>query len=98
MPACGFGWENGETPPSSDELATSMAPFFHHCIAVLGPARCMFESIFPPDKASCSYTTLWDAFKKIGASYEPALSEDDMTQPFSGTAARVYQIPFQGND
>ena len=42
--------------------------------------------------------TLWNAFKKLGASYEPALSEDDMTQFVSGTAARVYWIPIQAKD
>ena len=29
--------------------------------------RCMFESNFPPDKQSCGYTELWNAFKRITA-------------------------------
>ena len=27
----------------------------------------MFESNFPPDKQSCGYTELWNAFKRITA-------------------------------
>ena len=33
----------------------------------------MFESNFPVDKQSCSYRTVWNAFKRIAA----AASDDD---------------------
>jgi hypothetical protein len=29
----------------------------------------MFESNFPPDRKACSYTVLWNAFKKFSAPY-----------------------------
>mmetsp|Transcript_57231 Transcript_57231/g.134706 ORF Transcript_57231/g.134706 Transcript_57231/m.134706 type:complete len:185 (+) Transcript_57231:574-1128(+) len=92
MPVCGFGWEKRATPPSSEELAKAMGPFIHHCIQAFGPSRCMFESNFPVDKASCSYTTLWNAFKRMATSFTPALSQEDWTLLFTGTAKRVYNI------
>ena len=85
----------GDQPPSSGELAAAMSPFYHYCISVFGAERCMFESNFPCDKASCSYTNLWNAFKRMATSYEPSLSESDKTQLFSGTAARVYRIQLE---
>ncbi len=48
----------------------------------------MFESNFPVDKLSLSYAVLWNAFKKIAASY----SEDEKENLFRGTATRVYRI------
>ena len=48
----------------------------------------MFESNFPVDKQTCSYTTLWNAFKRIAAGYSPA----DKTALFFGTANRVYRL------
>ena len=48
----------------------------------------MFESNFPPDKQSCGYTELWNAFKRITASASAA----EKTALYSGTAARVYRL------
>ena len=48
----------------------------------------MFESNFPVDMGSCSYATLWNAFKHIAAS----CSADEKTALFSGTAAKVYRL------
>jgi predicted TIM-barrel fold metal-dependent hydrolase len=48
----------------------------------------MFESNFPVDKGSCSYTTLWNAFKRLSAGYGSA----DKTALFSGTASKVYRL------
>jgi predicted TIM-barrel fold metal-dependent hydrolase len=48
----------------------------------------MFESNFPVDKQSCSYTALWNAFKRIAARY----SIDEKAALFSGTAKRVYRL------
>ena len=36
-----------------------------HLIETFGADRCMFESNFPVDKASCSYVTLWNTFARI---------------------------------
>jgi predicted TIM-barrel fold metal-dependent hydrolase len=49
----------------------------------------MFESNFPVDKASCSYTALWNAFKRLTA----GCSATDKAKLFHDTAARVYRLP-----
>ena len=43
---------------------------------------------FPPDKQSCGYTELWNAFKRITA----GASATEKTALYSGTAARVYKM------
>ncbi|GIT13286.1 MAG: hypothetical protein CM1200mP35_01060 [Chloroflexota bacterium] len=37
MPRWGFGWYKRDLPVSSDELASSMAPFMNYCIEHFGP-------------------------------------------------------------
>ena len=54
----------------------------------IGAERCMFESNFPVDKVSCSYTVLWNAFKRLTS----GASADEKSQLFHGTAARVYRL------
>ncbi len=49
----------------------------------------MFESNFPVDRASCSYTVLWNQFKKLSQ----AFSEAERAAMFHDTAARVYRLP-----
>ncbi len=88
MPWNGFGFENDPRPPTSDELAARQDRYYHYAIDAFGPARCMFESNFPVDKVSVSYTVLWNAFKKMAARYTEA--EKDLM--FSGTASRVYGL------
>jgi predicted TIM-barrel fold metal-dependent hydrolase len=48
----------------------------------------MFESNFPVDRVSCSYVVLWNAFKKIAASF----TRDEKTQLFQRTASEVYRL------
>jgi predicted TIM-barrel fold metal-dependent hydrolase len=88
MSAAGFGWHKRPAPPGSAELAEAMAPYYRSCIEWFGPRRCMFESNFPIDKVSCSYTTLWNAFKRIAAE----LPEADRCALLHDTAARVYAL------
>ena len=88
MPRCGFGWHERSRPPGSAELAEAMAPFFHSCIEMFGAGRCMFESNFPVDRISYSYTVLWNAFKRIGKEY----SEEERAALFHDTAVRVYRL------
>ena len=54
----------------------------------------MFESNFPVDKVSCSYTSLWNAFKLIAE--ELGLSSVQKNELFYGTAARVYALSVNG--
>ena len=74
---------------SSSQLAAEWRPYIETCIAAFGARRCMFESNFPVDNATCSYGALWNAFKLVVASY----SEDEKTALFSGTAQHVYRLP-----
>jgi predicted TIM-barrel fold metal-dependent hydrolase len=58
---CGFGFEEWPTPPTAADLADTWRPYVETCIELFGPARCMFESNFPPDSAAGSYRTVWNA-------------------------------------
>ena len=88
MSSFGFGFEFRDAPPSSEELAKAWRPYVEPCIEAFGVGRCMFESNFPPDKQSCGYTELWNAFKIITKSASAA----EKTALYSGTAARVYRM------
>jgi predicted TIM-barrel fold metal-dependent hydrolase len=48
----------------------------------------MFESNFPVDKLSCSYAVVWNAFKRMTASFTAA----EKAALFHDTAARVYRL------
>jgi predicted TIM-barrel fold metal-dependent hydrolase len=65
-----------------------MAPWFAACIELFGPGRCMFESNFPVDRASCSYTVLWNAFKRVTRGYVAA----ERHALHCGTARRAYRL------
>ena len=84
----GFDFATRERPPSSQDLAAAWRPYIETCIELFGPSRCMFESNFPVDKGSCSYSVLWNAFKRLTAD----LSAADRQALFSGTASKVYRI------
>jgi predicted TIM-barrel fold metal-dependent hydrolase len=88
MKASGFGWHRRPAPPASTELAAAMRPYVETCIENFGSARCMFESNFPVDRVSGSYTVLWNAFKRLAAGASAA----DRANLFFGTAARVYRL------
>ena len=49
----------------------------------------MFESNFPVDKQSCSYTELWNAFKIVTSD----LSRDERLDLFYRTACLTYRLP-----
>ncbi len=88
MKISGFEWHTQARPPGSKELAAAMAPYFGSCIEQFGPKRCMFESNFPVDKASCNYTVLWNAFKRVANAY----SESERRLLLHDTAVRVYRL------
>ena len=88
MAISGFRWHHRPQPPTSAELAAAVAPYYRHCIEYFGPDRCMFESNFPVDKVSCSYTVLWNAFKILSRPY----SENERAALFVDTALRIYRI------
>ena len=88
MTMSGFGWHKRDAPPGSIELAEAMGPYYQACIECFGVERCMFESNFPVDRASCSYTIQWNAFKRLTQGYSPA----ERSALFHDTAARVYRL------
>jgi predicted TIM-barrel fold metal-dependent hydrolase len=75
-------------PASSGALAARWRPYVETCIEAFTPARCMFESNFPPDRAGGSYGATWNAFKLIAR----GCSEAEQDRLFRGTAAETYRI------
>ena len=63
-------------------------PYYLYCIEKFGVNRCMFESNFPVDKASCSYTVLWNSFKRMTEKFSPT----EKAALFHDTAVRVYKL------
>ncbi len=88
MTSFGFDFHERDVPPSSEELAAAWRQYVEPCIEAFGAERCMFESNFPPDKQSCGYTELWNAFKRITA----GASASEKAALYSGAAARVYRL------
>ena len=88
MVSFGFDFHERDVPPSSEDLAAAWRLYVEPCIEAFGANRCMFESNFPPDKQSCGYTELWNAFKRITA----GASTSEKTALYSGTAAKVYRL------
>jgi predicted TIM-barrel fold metal-dependent hydrolase len=88
MTSFGFGFEHRDLPPTSQELADAWRPYVETCIEAFGVDRCMFESNFPPDKQSCGYGELWNAFKIITKNASAA----EKAALYSRTAARVYKM------
>lgn len=88
MRLLGYDFHERPQPPSSEEAAAAWRPYIETCIEAFGPARCMFESNFPPDKGQCSYQVIFNAFKRIAAPY----SEPEKTALFSKTATDFYRL------
>jgi predicted TIM-barrel fold metal-dependent hydrolase len=88
MTSAGFAWHKRPAPPGSEELAAAFAPYFDACIDLFGPKRCMLESNFPMDRASCSYGVLWNAFKRATRRYSPG----ERAQLLRDTAMNFYRL------
>ena len=88
MEVNGFGWHERPRPPSSQELADATRHYYEFTIEKFGADRCMFESNFPVDAVSCSYTVLWNSFKRLTA----GCSASEKAKLFHDTAARVYRL------
>jgi predicted TIM-barrel fold metal-dependent hydrolase len=88
MPYLGFGFDKRDTPASSEELAQAWTPILEHCVQTFGPQRCMFESNFPPDRASADFHVLWNAFKRFASGY----SADEKRALFHDTAVKAYRL------
>jgi predicted TIM-barrel fold metal-dependent hydrolase len=88
MEVNGYGWHERPRPPSSQELADATRRYYDVTIETFGVERCMFESNFPVDMASCSYTVLWNSFKRLTSGF----SAVEKARLFHDTAARVYRL------
>ena len=88
-PISGFDWHRRPFPPGSREIAAAAAPYYLYCIEKFGADRCMFESNFPVDRQSCSYTVCWNAFKRLTRDF----SATEQADLFHNTAARAYRLP-----
>jgi predicted TIM-barrel fold metal-dependent hydrolase len=88
MPRTGMSFAGDSKPADSIEMVDRWAPYVRTCISLFDPERSMFESNFPVDKGSCSYVSLWNAFKLLCAGY-PA---DQRRTMLAGTANRVYKL------
>ena len=75
-------------PPHSKDLSEIWKPWIYETINMFGFERCMYESNFPVDKGSCSYGSLWNAFKIISED----MSEEEKNKLFYENAARIYKI------
>lgn len=75
-------------PHTSEETASLQRDHILTAIDLFGPDRCMFESNFPVDMRSISYTVLWNSFKRVTADLAP----HERAQLFAGTAKRVYRL------
>ena len=88
MDVNGFHWEDRPTAPRSVELTDATWRYFDFTIEKFGVERCMFESNFPVDKLSCSFTNLWNSFKLMTKD----MSADERRYLFHDTAAKVYRL------
>jgi predicted TIM-barrel fold metal-dependent hydrolase len=88
MPLFGMEWHHQPGGASSEQLAATWGAEIRWCIEQFGVDRCMFESNFPVDKASCGYRVLWNAFKRIVADASP----EEKASLFHDTATRTYRI------
>jgi predicted TIM-barrel fold metal-dependent hydrolase len=88
MPLGVHRWNERSVPPSSQELADGISSYYNFAIETLGPDRCMFESNFPVDNQSTSYTVLWNAFKLLSKNLSPT----ERSSLFRDTAVRAYRL------
>jgi predicted TIM-barrel fold metal-dependent hydrolase len=82
------GFDYGEGAVTSETLARHWTPYVETCVEAFGVDRCMFESNFPIDSATCSYAVLWNGYKRTVA----GASADEKKALFHGTAARMYSL------
>jgi predicted TIM-barrel fold metal-dependent hydrolase len=88
MPVFGMNWHRRPDATTSEDLAAAWGDDIRWCIDQFGVDRCMFESNFPVDKASCSYAVLWNAFKRIVIDASPS----EKAALFHDTAMRTYRL------
>jgi predicted TIM-barrel fold metal-dependent hydrolase len=84
----GYDFHQQARPPSAQALADAWKPYVDTCVEAFGANRCMFESNFPVDKGSYSYSAYWNACKLLSK----GASADEKRDLFAGTANRFYRL------
>ncbi|MGE8163797.1 amidohydrolase family protein [Paraburkholderia sp. NPDC080076] len=88
MPYWDFGFDRRPKPVGYRELAAAWRPYIEVGIEAFGADRCMMESNFPPDRRSCSFSSLWNAMKYVVRDCTP----EEKASLFHDTAARIYRM------
>ncbi|MDH4147590.1 MAG: amidohydrolase family protein [Acidimicrobiia bacterium] len=88
-PLSGERWDKRGRGASSDEIVAAWGDEIRFAVDTFGPARCLFESNFPVDKACFGYVEVWNAFKKLSAGF----GAGEKLDLFHDTAARAYRLP-----
>jgi predicted TIM-barrel fold metal-dependent hydrolase len=88
MPIFGMDWHHREASPGSEEVARVWGPEIRWCIEQFGVDRCMFESNFPVDRRSFSYSVCWNAFLRIAEQF----SDAERNALFHDNARRIYRL------
>ena len=88
MKRSGFAFHGKPQDAGSEAVAVAWRPWLETCIEEFGAARCMFESNFPVDGASCRYRVLWNAFKRVAG----GASQSEKLALLHDTARRFYGI------
>ena len=84
----GTGWNEGDRPPSSEEVAARWQPWVDTVIDLFGPDRIMCESNFPVDRQCVPYPVVWNAMQRLIAAH----TTEERDAMLRRTAARVYRI------
>ncbi len=84
----GFDLKSADHAPGSLLLYETTKDYYEFVIELFGTNRCMFESNFPVDKVSCSYSVLWNSFKRLTKNY----SANEKADLFHDVATRFYKI------
>ncbi|HSV83885.1 MAG TPA: amidohydrolase family protein [Ramlibacter sp.] len=88
MHRSGFSFHGEPQSSASAQLEQVWLPWFETSIEEFGARRCMFESNFPVDGASCTYAVLWNAFKRVARRGSPG----ERQLLLRDTACRFYGI------
>jgi L-fuconolactonase len=84
----GLRQPGGEAHTTSDQLVAAWGPFVRHCVEAFGPERSIFGSNFPVDKATASYRTLLNGYKKMLLDLSPG----ELRAVFADNGRRVYKL------
>lgn len=87
-PRLGIPWQAQPLPPTSDDLVKAWGPLIDHCINAFGPSRSILESDYTIQRPICTYSVLWNAFKKATQKY----SASERRMLFGGAAEKAYPL------